>query len=227
MKLLFENWRKFVNEEAELLEEGMLDQIKAFFSKAPSLGSFDPDSPPSGGWPEGSYGAFATAHGVIAAMEDQGVQVTKSNMAQAAAASMGLSTGEEQARAMKAAGPVVAIGLAIAGVLAAPAIAAALDVAAVGVAVVGLVLALAKDPSKSEKHPMLQIFQIDEQYREFLDDDVEDGIAQAFEKDFINNLKSRPEEQMMSINEFLENYLKDSYAGRTVTGDPDHEQHGA
>jgi len=76
--------------EGELLEEGVIDSIKGLFSKAPDVGSYDPDNPPDGGWPPNSYGAFAAANGVLGALQDAGVKSTASNIAQGFMAMVGM-----------------------------------------------------------------------------------------------------------------------------------------
>ena len=223
MKLIMESWRDYLEEgQGELLEEGILDRIKGFFTKAPDVGSYRPDRPPSGGWPQNSYGAFAAANGVVAALEKVGAEQTASTIAQGFVAMTGMSTGGEKSAVMKVAGPVAGLGLAIAGTVAVPAsVGTALTVGGIATAAAGLVQTLMKDPGKSKKFPVLQVFQLDPKYLEILDDNLEDQIEEAYQQHFVNKLKTSPEERMVSINKFTESWLAQQNANRTVTGSPD------
>ena len=222
MKLILENWREYLEEEEgqnpQILSEGVLDQIKDFFSSAPDSSAYDPN----GQYPENSYGAFAQSVGLLSAIKKTGVQATKDNILKVAATALGTSTGKEKSKMTKGAQAAAGIALAVAGSI--PAIAAItgagaiLTTAGVAAAAWGAMQAIKGDPSKAEKFPLLQAFAIDEKYRDMLDDDLEGVIEEKYKKYFEQNLASNPDQPMIPLNTWMQNYIKNNYDNRTVVG---------
>jgi hypothetical protein len=223
MKLIMEGWRGYLTEaeEEQILTEGLLDKIKSFFAKAPNVGSYDPQ----GAYDPGTYGAFAQGSEVLSAMAETGIQATKDNIQQVAAAALGAGSGKEKTRAVKVGQGLIGAAFAIAGVVSSPTLLPALGAyataAGVGAAAWALIQAAQKDPSKAERHPLLSKFNIDPKWQEMLDNKLEDVIEKKYADPkagfFIQQLQSEPNSPMISLNTFLQDYIKQNYDQRTVT----------
>jgi len=221
MKLILENWREYLEEEEgqnpQILSEGVLDRIKDFFSSAPDSSAYDPN----GNYGPNTYGAFAQSVGILSAIKETGVQATKDNILKVAATALGTSTGKEKSKKTKRTQAAAGIALAIGGIFAGsltPAIGVALTTAGVAAAAWGAMQAIKGDPSKAEKFPLLQAFAIDEKYRDMLDDDLEGVIEEKYKKYFEQNLASNPDQPMIPLNTWMQNYIKNNYDNRTVVG---------
>ena len=213
-----ESWRGYLSEQEDqnpqILSEGLLDQIRDFFSSAPDDSAYDPN----GEYPENSYGAFAQSVGILSAIKKTGVQATKDNILKVAATALGTSTGKEKSEMTKGAQAAAGIALAIGGIFATPAIGAALTTAGIAAAAWTAMQAIKKDPSKAEKFPLLQAFAIDEEYRDILDNDLEGEIEEKYKEFFEQKLASNPDETMKTLNSWMQDYIKLKHDNRTVVG---------
>lgn len=210
MQKLMENWRAYHKEA--LIEEGVVDIIRGYFQRAPAQNHFDP----AGQYGEGTYGAFAQANGVLAAMQDQNMQKNKANVAKVVTGLVGGATGGE-GRTARVGGALGATVLALAGLVASPAVAIGLTAAGVSAVVISLMAAAQRDPTKAQKYPLLGLFQIDQKWRDILDDDLEDVIEGFYSKDFMEKLQQDPHQTMEPLNAFLQRYIGGNYEGRNVT----------
>ena len=206
-----ENWRKYL--EDDQLSEGVIDDIKSLFSRAPAVGDFDPDDPPEGGWPQNSYGAFAAANGILPALGKLKAPINAKTIQQAGEIALGGGEGDAGALA----GSVVAMAVTLAGAAVGG---TALTAAGIGAATLALVKAVSASPDAIKKYPALAIFNVDEEYAALLDDDLEGEIAEEYQEFFVNKLKTSPEEAMLDFNSFLEQVIASDFRGRTVKGSP-------
>ena len=217
MKLIMEGWRAYcatdVDEKTLIEEAGTFDTIRGLFKDDPFPG-FDADAT----YEPGSYGTFAQSLIVSGQMTALKVQKTRENITKVVAAAFGASTGKEQSAVAKVTGPIVGTAMGLAGIVySIP----ALTVAGLGAAVIAIAVAVEKDPSKAAKYPTLAFFNISAEYREMLDDKLEDVIEQKYSAHFMEKLLNAPNEPMLSLNDFLQQYIKDVHPetrGHTVTG---------
>ena len=209
-KIIMESWRKYL--EDDQLSEGVVDDIKSFFSRAPAVGDFDPDDPPEGGWPPNSYGAFAAANGILTALGKLKAPINAKTIQQAG--EIALAGGEGEAGKL---GAVVGMAVTLAGAAVGG---TALTAIGIGAATLALVKAVSASPDAIKKYPALAIFHVDEEYAALLDDDLEGEVAEEYQEFFVNKLKSSPEETMLDFNSFLEQIIASDFNGRTVKGSP-------
>jgi len=207
MQKLMEEWRRYIESESEstsiVLEEGIMDNIKNFFASAPDQGNFDP----AGQYPPGSYGEYAQAQGVLAALKDQQVQANQENLSKVA---QGLVGAGAAGPLLQTIGMVLAVGVA-------PPVGIALTVAGIGATIWNHMKKTRSNPDQAAKFPILTLFQIDPKWREILDDELETVIEKKYKTHFQNMLKSAPEAPMTPLNDFLQQELHTGYAGRNVT----------
>ena len=207
MQKLMEDWRRYVGSESEstsiVLEEGVMDNIKNFFARAPDQGKFDPE----GAYAPGSYGEFAQAQGVLAALKDQQVQTNQENLSKVA---QGLVGAGRAGPLLQTIGMLVALG-------AAPPVGLALTVAGVGMVAWNHMKKVRSDPDQVAKFPILTLSQIDPKWRELLDDDLETAMEEKYKTHFEKMLHASPNTGMIPLNDFLQQELHTGYAGRNVT----------
>jgi hypothetical protein len=209
--IIMESWRKYL--EDDQLSEGVIENIKSLFSRAPSVGEFDPDDPPEGGWPPNSYGAFAAANGILTALGKLKAPINAKTIQQAGEIALGGGEGDVAGKL----GAVVGLAVTLAGVAVGGAALAAIGI---GAATLALVKAASANPGAIKKYPALAIFHVDEEYAALLDDDVEGDISEKYQEFFVNKLKTSPEEAMLDFNSFLEQIIASDFQGRTVKGSP-------
>jgi hypothetical protein len=207
MQKLMEDWRRYVESESEstsiVLEEGIMDNIQNFFRRAPNQGRFDP----AGQYPPGSYGEYAQANGVLAALKDQQVQASEENLSKVAQSLVGAGK----------AGPLMTtIGMVLA-TSAVPPVGIALTVAGVGATIWNHMKKTRANPDQAAKFPILTLFQIDPKWREILDDNLETAMEEKYKDHFEDMLQRTPEAPMIPLNDFLQQELHTGYAGRNVT----------
>tara|TARA_R100000030_G_scaffold100885_2_gene95147 strand:- start:60 stop:743 length:684 start_codon:yes stop_codon:yes gene_type:complete len=217
MRLTQETIRQIIKEELEnvlaeeeVLEENILKKIYSFFTGDPFKGerpAFDKDAT----YNPGTYGAFAQGHAIIKKLKEKNVKLNRKTISTAGQAMLG--SGDAKT------GTVVGMGMAIAGLV--PTIPAlvsgVLGYAGLTAATIGLVKMFRKDPEKAKQYPTLKAFQMDEELIEIIDDRLEEKILEAYEQNFVQKLKSSPNEEMKNINVFARDWLATNKNNRTVT----------
>ena len=217
MKLTQRQIKRIIKEELENileeqtpLEEGIIDNIKKFFSAEDpfegNYGSFQEDEQ----YNEGTYGQFLQATGILSTLKKNNIDLKKNAISTAGQALLG--SGESSA------GAVIGLTAAMVGLIPAiPALAAtALGYAGAPAATIGFVKLFRKNPSLAEKYPLLTAFQMDEKLIEIIDDKLEIEILEAYTKKFIEAAKQNPADQMMNINIYARDWLRDNKNGRTI-----------
>lgn len=216
MRLTQETIRQIIKEELEnvlteeeILEENILKKIYTFFTGDPFKGE-EPAFKEGETYNPGTYGAFAQGHAIIKKLKEKNVKLNRKTISTAGQAMLG--SGDAKA------GTVIGMGMAIAGLIPTvpTMIAGAMGYAGLTAATIGLVKMFRKEPEKAKQYPTLKAFQMDEELIEIIDDRVEEKILEAYEQDFVRNLKSSPNEQMKNINVFARDWLAQNKSGRTV-----------
>ena len=221
MKLTEQEIRQIIKEELQivlkenevnLLDENILKRIKAFFTGDPFKGDMGSAYDQSVTYEEGTYGHFAQTAELIGIFKEKNIDANKDTILAAAEGMLG--GGESEA------GPIVGLGMAIAGLIATGGVAVALGIVGLVNGINGMIKLFRRNPTIAEKYPALSALQMDTQLIKLIDDDLEKKIIEDYEKDFIEGVKSNPEEKMPNINVFARDWLKANLSNRTVTGAP-------
>ena len=225
MKLTREQLRHIIKEELEavlseneeeVIEEGLLARIKAFFTGDPFKGDMGSKYKASETYKPGTYGAFAQTAEMLGIFKERNIKATKQTILAAAEGMVG--GGESEAS------PIVGLGLALAGLVATGSIATGIGIAGVLAAVGGAVRLFYKNPTLAEKYPTLSALQMDNELMKLIDNDLEAKIVKDYEKDFIEGVKRDPTEEMPNINVFARDWLAQNLNNRTVRGAPSIDQ---
>jgi hypothetical protein len=205
MKLIMENWRRNTLEEEEVLDEGILQKIKQFFTgKDPfegDYGSFKQDA----NYGPKTYGAFVQGAGVVSTLKAANQMANARTINAAAETVAGVGSGKV--------GGAVSLGLALVGLI--PGF-QALGLLGVGTAVYSLAKMFRKNPKLADKYPQLTMWRLDPKYEEILDDDLETELLKLYQEYFIEKVRTDPNRRMKSLDKFVTQRLRNLKNGRTV-----------
>ena len=219
MKLIMESWRK-----SALLEQApqqVTGSVTAGSKEAEALQSEYPGFDFQQPYPQGSYGAFVYAESVASYLVKNKKKVNRESVMNAIkmVTTLGadFDSGEEKSLAGNIFKGIAGFTGIIAGIGAGVALSKVLAGAGAMAFAYSTWQTFTKNPKGAEKYPALKVFKFDEEWAKILDDDIEKEYAKEYMKFFETQVKTNPTDQMMTIDTWINNELKQDYNNRALT----------
>lgn len=220
MGLIMESWRgSGLNEQSspsEIQSNVTINrpkEIEALTSEYPGFNFMKP-------YPRGSYGAFVYAESVASYLAKKKKEVNKQNVLNiikmVTTLGSDFDAGEERALAGNIFKGIAGLTGIIAGIAASGGLATVLTGAGAMAFAYSTWQSFTKNPKGAEKYPALKVFKFDPQWAEILDDDIEKEYAKEYMEFFKNEVKNNPEDQMVTMDAWINNKLKQDYSNRSL-----------
>ena len=216
MKITTEQLKQIVKEELEAtlqeqqpLDEGLMDFINSIFNRNDPFEGDYGDFKEDVQYKQGTYGHFVQSSGIVSTMAKENVNLERNTIKAAAETVIGAGGGKT--------GSIIAVGLALVGVLGPAAVGAILGFVGVGAAINSLYNSFKKNPSMVEKYPSLSVFALDPKWEEILDNDLEKKILKSYQEFFIEKVRTVPQKKMIPLDRYVRGILRKSKDGRTLT----------
>lgn len=171
-------------------------------------------------YPQGSYGAFVYAESVASYLAKKKKEINKENVVNVikmiTTLGADFDVGEERALAGNIFKGIAGLTGIIAGIAASGTLATVLTGAGAMAFAYSTWQSFTKNPKGAEKYPALKVFKFDPNWAEILDDDIEKEYAKEYMEFFKNEVKNNPEDQMVTMDAWINNKLKQDYNNRSL-----------